>query len=198
MTSVSKSQGVEGPSKVIKKLVQLPKDQPSDVDELLRQLKEFKVEDESYATTYFQLLAKDQSYMGILQPPAAYNPPSVMGQSSPVLHPVLPPHMCIFCHVTNCPSRTPRECPIRQEYVWTGKVVIGDHVFYRWPNGARIVGDSRGIKFVIDKKQQPAPAVQDALASYMQVDPASGDIKEWAEEEGVTEDELGNAVRSLL
>ena len=35
--------------------------------------------------------------------------------------------------------------------------------------------------------------MQDVLASYMQVDPASGDIKEWAEEEGVTEDELGNA-----
>ena len=99
VASVSKSQGVKGPSKVIKKLVQLPKDQPSDVDELLRQLKEFKVKDESYATMYFQLLAKDRSYMGNLQPPAAYNPPLVMGHSSPALRLVLPPRMCITSSV---------------------------------------------------------------------------------------------------
>ena len=57
VTSVSKSQGVEGPSRVMKKTIQLPVEQPSDVDKLLKQLRALKVGDTSYMAMYFQILA---------------------------------------------------------------------------------------------------------------------------------------------
>ena len=56
------------------KVVHLLKEQPGAVDELLRQLKGLGAEEASYMATYFQILAKDPSYMNMLQPPTAYAP----------------------------------------------------------------------------------------------------------------------------
>ena len=50
------------------------------------------------------------------------------------------------------------------------KAIIGDQGFYRWPNGARIPSDPRGIKFVIDQGLQmtASPVV---TVGYLQVEP---------------------------
>ena len=54
--SVLKSQGVKESSRVMMKTVYLPKEQPGDVDELLRQLRGFKIEEASYWLCIFRFL----------------------------------------------------------------------------------------------------------------------------------------------
>ena len=179
VTSVSKSQGVEGPSRVMKKTIQLLTEQPSDVDELLKQLRGFKVEEASYMTTYFQILAQDPSYMNMLQPPSAYAPARTARQPVPTPH-LVPPgpaamiqRPCVFCHASNCSGRVPRDCPIGQEYVRAGKVVF-DMGFYRWPNGVRVQGHPQGLKTSVDlalQAQEPAPLVHEGTATFYRVDP---------------------------
>ena len=103
--SVLKSQGVRESSRIVKKVVQLLKEQPGDVEEHLRQLKGFKVKEASYMATYFQILPKGPSYMNMLQLPTAYAPALTSCQSVLPLYPGLLPIIaqpCIFCHASNC------------------------------------------------------------------------------------------------
>ena len=188
--SLLKSQGAEDTSRVMKKVVQLPKEQPGDVDELLRQLRGFKVEEASYMATYFQILAKDPSYMNMLQPPTSYAPALPPRQSIPLSHPGPPPMMaraCIFCHASNCSGRAPRDCPIGQEYIRAGKVIF-DMGFYRWPTGVRIQGHPQGLKASVDQVLQshaPAPVIQEGTATYYRVDPVGVAVDVGVEDEDI-------------
>ena len=185
-----KSQGTVGGSQVIKKTIQLPSERPSDVIELLERLQSLKVDDEAYATTYFQVLLKRPSYINMLQTPAAYALEPSNRQHTPQAPPFQPSQVaytCPFCKAVNCAGRTPRECPIGQEYVRLGKVIISEQGFYRWPNNSRIPNNPRGIKFVVDQAQ--ASTVPDAAMAFLQVDPVDEDIL------AIEEDSIPNKTR---
>ncbi|KAF8507717.1 hypothetical protein JB92DRAFT_2832685 [Gautieria morchelliformis] len=124
--SFLQSQGVEEVSRVVKKTVQFPREQPGDVQDLLKHLRDFEIDDAAYMTTYFQILAKDPACMNMLQPAKAFIPalparvpasqPAPQARSLPVSQP------CAFCNTSNCSGIGPRECPIGQEYVREGKM----------------------------------------------------------------------------
>ncbi|KAF8469905.1 hypothetical protein JB92DRAFT_3135248 [Gautieria morchelliformis] len=185
-SSSVKSQGASGESKVSKRTVQLPEEQPADIGDLLEKLRGFKVNDKAYATTYFQLLSKQPSYINVLKTPAAYALTPSNRQYTPHLPPIQPNQgnqgmqACPFCKVTNCAGHTPKECPIGQDYVRQGKVIVGEHVFYRWPDGSRILNDPRGIKFLVDQAQTTRS--QDGAVAFLQVEPVEGEgVIHWSE-----------------
>ena len=160
--------------------------------DLLDKLQSYRIDEEAYATVYFQILSKWPSCINMLKMPAAYALVEANKQHIPLAPPFQPTQggwPCPFCKASNCPGHTPKECPIRLEYVWQGKVIINEQGFYRWPNDSRILNDPWGIKFVVDQAQ--ASRVQGASVAFLQVDPVDGmDVLEGVEEDVREEDDI--------
>ena len=101
---------------------------------------------------------------------------------------------CVFCHASNSSGRAPRDCPIGQDYVRSGKLIF-DRGFYHWPNGVRVQGHPWGLKASVDialQSQARAPAVQEGTAAYYRVEPV-GEIEEERESPEVTLEEAKEA-----
>ena len=124
--------------------------------DLLDKLQSYRVDEEVYATTYFQILSKWPSCINMLKTPAAYALVEANKQHIPLAPPFQPTQggqPCPFCKASNCPGCMPTECPIGLEYVQQGKVIINEKGFYWWPNDSHILNDPWGIKFVVDQGQ---------------------------------------------
>jgi hypothetical protein len=138
---------------------------------------------------YFQILAKDPGWMNRLQAPKAYVPPLPARQPAPQHVPqAQPPPMprpCAFCNASNCLGQGPRECPIGQDYVRSGRVIFNEGC-YRWPNGVRVQGHPQGLKVSVDlalRSQAPSQNVCEGTAAFYRVDSVDG-VADWGEERG--------------
>jgi hypothetical protein len=164
-------------SRVVKKTVQFPREQPGDVQDLLKSLRDIKIDDAAYMSTYFQILAKDPGWMNRIQPPKAYVPPLLVRQPAPQHVPqAQPPPMprpCAFCNASNCLGQGPRECPIGQDCIRSERVTFNEGC-YRWPNGVRVQGHPKGLKVSVDLalwSEAPSQNVSKGTAAFYRVDP---------------------------
>ncbi|KIJ32222.1 hypothetical protein M422DRAFT_266035, partial [Sphaerobolus stellatus SS14] len=139
------------------------------IDTLVNRLKQLKVHDQDYATTYAQI-------QSLLPKPAT----------------VLNTAPCLFCkHPSDFHST--RRCPMALDYLQQGKISSVNN-FWRWPNGERIPNHPQGIKFLVDQGQAtsgPAATHQSLLFEVLPTAVVSAANAVLVEEEADDEDEIG-------